>query len=129
MHYRCYNKNAMNYKNYGGRGISVCERWFSFKNFLMDMGERPHLMTLDRENNSESYGPTNCRWATKKQQCRNTRRCRLFTWDGRSLIIQEWSEVLNIKAKTLSERIRKWGICEKTFSRINHLSGRQLTLS
>ncbi len=71
---RCFNPNANKYKDYGGRGITVCERWHSFENFLADMGERPLGTTIDRwPNNNGNYEPGNCRWATPKEQMFNTR--------------------------------------------------------
>ena len=78
MKTRCSNKNHIAYKNYGGRGIKVCDRWKNdFTAFLQDMGERPEGLTLDRENNDGNYEPGNCKWANSKQQGRNTRRAKL----------------------------------------------------
>ncbi len=73
MNERCTNANNAAFKYYGGRGISVCRRWRSFNNFLADMGERPPGLTLDRRNNDIGYRPSNCRWATRKQQTDNRR--------------------------------------------------------
>lgn len=71
MLHRCNNPNATYYNHYGGRGISVCERWHKFVCFLEDMGERPDGLTLDRIDNNAGYAPENCRWVTHKENCNN----------------------------------------------------------
>jgi len=77
MFRRCYDPRCRGYENYGGRGIKVCERWHVFANFLADMGPRPNpKLTLERMNNDGDYTPSNCRWATRKEQYRNKRRHR-----------------------------------------------------
>ena len=75
---RCYNEKDLDYKNYGGRGISVCPEWRrSFLAYYEDMGSCPKGLTLDRRNNNGNYNPDNCRWASRAEQARNRRSCRL----------------------------------------------------
>lgn len=77
MKQRCYNPNRKNYKNYGGRGITICDEWLnSFENFYKDMGKRPEGTTIDRINPNGNYEPSNCRWSTKKEQNMNRRNVR-----------------------------------------------------
>lgn len=73
---RCENEDNRAYADYGGRGITVCERWHTFDNFLADMGEKPVGLTLDRIDNDRGYEPGNCRWATRAVQNTNQRRNR-----------------------------------------------------
>ena len=111
---RCRDKNNKSFKNYGGRGIAVCERWLKFENFLEDMGEVPEKMSLDRINFNGNYEPSNCRWATSKQQCRNTRKNRLITYNWETRCVSEWNEILGFTRSTLHQRLfkYKWSITD-----------------
>ena len=97
MKMRCYNKNDKAFKNYGGRGISVCERWEIFGNFFDDMGYKPTLRhSIDRIDNDGDYSPENCQWATAKMQVRNTRRTPQITYKGKTRSVAEWSEITGL---------------------------------
>lgn len=101
MHHRCGDPRSDAYQNYGGRGISVCERWSVFENFMADMGRRPSPShTVDRyPNNDGNYGPGNCRWATRTEQANNTRQNRLVEYRGRMLTL---SDAMRESGSTLS---------------------------
>lgn len=107
MQKRCYDTKNEKYKDYGGRGIKVCERWLiSFKNFLFDMGKRPSVKhTIDRINNDGNYEIENCRWATTKQQARNKRNNRWIDYNGERKILQDWAEFFNVSQSALSNNI------------------------
>lgn len=106
---RCLNPKASNYERYGGRGISICDEWKndfkSFYDWAMSHGYQNGL-TIDRIDNNGNYEPSNCRWATRKEQQNNTRRNRIFTYEGVSHSIVEWSRILNVNYETLRYRIK-----------------------
>lgn len=114
MIYRCSNLNSNAYNRYGGRGVAVCERWqgeHGFENFLADMGECPEGMTLERENNNGNYEPSNCKWATRREQNRNRRNNVRLEYCGRTMIIADWARELGIKPTTLYRRLQNgWSI-------------------
>lgn len=107
---RCERSETDSFQMYGGRGISVCPRWkHSFLKFQKDMGPRPKGMSIDRIDTNGNYEPKNCRWATPKQQSRNTRRNVVLSVNGESMCISEWEQKMNLPRTTIWQRIRKLG--------------------
>lgn len=107
MKNRCLNPKSANYAYYGGRGISICERWMTFANFLADMGERPRGLTLDRyPNNDGNYEPGNCRWTSRKENSRNRRDNRKLTFQGWTKTVAEWVECGPQSLATIQGRLR-----------------------
>lgn len=104
---RTGNPNSGMWARYGGRGITMDPRWAaSFEAFSEDMGPRPSPQhSIDRIDNDGPYTPENCRWATKKQQARNTRRCVAWTYQGRTMTIADWAEEMDADPNTLRERV------------------------
>ena len=90
---RCNNSNDRGYKNYGGRGIKMCEAWQNFENFLKDMGSKPEGMSIDRIDNNGDYCPENCKWSTTKEQIRNRRNTLLITINNITKALGEWCEI------------------------------------
>ena len=107
MKARCENPNNNEYKNYGGRGIMVCEHWNKFENFYADMGDKPKGMTIERINNNKGYFSGNCKWATQKEQNRNTRVNRVICYQGEVKCLAAWAEKLNINYSTLKDRLKR----------------------
>lgn len=103
---RCKYKELPEYKDYAGRGITVCDSWLTFENFYNDMKPFPDDLTLDRIDNSKGYYKENCRWATSKQQTRNTRKNLYITIDGVTNCLSAWAEISGIKYSTLLRRIK-----------------------
>jgi hypothetical protein len=118
IYQRCFNENHPAYHSYGGRGITVCERWRDangFANFLADMGRRPSPKhSIDRKNNDGNYEPDNCRWATSKEQCNNNRRNIRYEIDGVVKTLKQWAETFDVPYKLLWKRTRKLGWNIKT---------------
>jgi hypothetical protein len=112
---RCYYKKSKSYKDYGKRGISVCNRWRdSFENFLEDMGEPPEAMTLERINNDIGYSKENCTWATRFDQIKNRRNSKKLTHDGKTMSVMDWAKQFGLKYRTLSARIFEYNWDIKT---------------
>lgn len=108
---RCSSPKSNDYKYYGERGISVCDRWGDFRNFLQDMGRRPSpIHSIERIDNNEGYNPENCVWATPSQQNRNTRRNRYLEFGGKRQCLTDWAKDLGISSSLLSTRLNalKW---------------------
>lgn len=106
MKARCTNPNNRAYPRYGGRGITVCERWLSsFENFYADMGPRPSMShSIDRIDSNLGYSPENCRWETEVIQQNNRRNNTCITFEGKTLTLSEWSKETGIPVKVLRGR-------------------------
>lgn len=118
---RCSDPTRNRADAYINRGIRVCDGWKTFENFHADMGDRPAGCTLDRKDNDCNYScghcpqcitnewPANCRWATRKEQCRNRRSSRLITVGDKTATVAEWSELSGVDSKIISYRLKaKW---------------------
>lgn len=114
---RCFNPNTPDWPRYGGRGITMCDRWYeSFEAFCEDMGERPDGHSIDRIDNHGNYSPENCRWVVKKEQCRNRRSNKVLEYKGESRSLAEWAETLNLPYDVVKQRINTMGwTVEKAF--------------
>lgn len=112
MMMRCTNKNHHAWKDYGGRGITVCERWKSFENFYEDMGERPIGKSIDRIDNDGNYEPKNCKWSTQKEQVGNRRNSNhLIEYNREIKLSSVWEEEYGLNAGILIRRIRSgWSV-------------------
>lgn len=108
---RCTNPNHPRYKDYGGRGITLCERWRSFTCFYSDVGDHPIGLTLDRVDNNGGYEPNNVRWVTKADNNRNSRRCVMVELNGTSKPINVWCREFGVPYTTFKQRrSRGWDL-------------------
>lgn len=112
MKTRCSNPKCQNFADYGGRGIVVCDRWKSFDNFLLDMGEKPDGLTLDRIDNDGNYEPDNCRWATRSRQANNRRGNHIVFFNGKGKTLNQHAIDCGLKPSTVRQRfyVYGWGI-------------------
>jgi len=117
MKARCENPRNKRYHRYGGRGITVCERWMDFMNFYADMGNCPPKLTLERKNNNGPYSPDNCVWATHAEQSQNTSRTKLTMEKAREI------RALRLSGTTFRELAAKFCVSEGTIGFV--LNGKQ----
>lgn len=126
MTQRCTNPKATKFENYGGRGITVCERWRVFNNFLADMGERPLDRSLDRIDSDGNYEPGNCRWATHVEQNRNRRGIVWVEANGERLCLTDWAARLGMASRTISLRLSAGWDPARAVTEPPHLVGERL---
>lgn len=112
---RCLNKSSFGYKNWGARGILVCENWRDYRNFLKDMGVRPEGTSLDRIDNEGNYEPLNCRWATTKIQSRNRRNNAKYVYGIGEITATDLADILNIPRNRLYDARRR-GVDESYYN-------------
>jgi hypothetical protein len=107
---RCTNKRSSNYVNYGGRGISVAERWRKFENFYADMGSRPKGASIDRIDNNGSYTRENCQWAMRAQQQRNKRTTIRVIWNNQPMALIDVAKLTGLHYGRLRYRVVDLGL-------------------
>lgn len=125
MKARCYNKNNPAYKNYGGRGIKICDEWLNdferFYNWAISNNYDKDL-TIERIDNSGDYTPNNCKWATRLEQNRNRRNITLLTYNDETKTIKEWADEYNLELVTLRTRINRGWDVERALKEKTHLN-------
>lgn len=121
---RCVNPNSNTWERYGGRGITVCERWRSFDAFYADMGDPPPGMTIERIDNDSGYSPENCRWATSTEQVRNRRVTTLLEYDGVTKPLADWADDLGVHYTVLHFRLKRGWSVEKAVTTPSMGNGR-----
>lgn len=103
--HRCSSPKNENYASYGGRGITFCERWNKFEDFLADMGVKPEGLSLERRDNNQGYNPENCYWASMAEQGNNRRSNHLITFNGETQTLAEWARRTGKSAPLIRSRI------------------------
>ena len=118
MKNRCNNTKSKDYKNYGGRGIRVCEEWLNYSKFREWSLSEGYIegLTIERINNDKDYEPNNCKWITMKEQQRNKRNNRLITHNNKTLTMVEWGEIYNIHPDRIGSRLKSGWSIEKALT-------------
>lgn len=124
MHERCYCENHQQFKDYGGRGIIICDEWKndfnSFYEWALNNGYQDNL-TIDRINNNGNYEPENCKWSTRKEQSNNQRTNRLLTYNNKTQTVSQWAEEVGLNKHTLQTRIsRGWSVEDALCRPVQH---------
>lgn len=110
---RCTNPTNAAYAHYGGRGITIADRWLDFAAFYADMGDCPPGHTIDRKDNGKGYGPENCRWATMRDQNRNKRSNHVLEYNGETKCLADWAEEFGINPNVLWKRLKRgWALSD-----------------
>jgi len=104
---RCYTESCVGFENYGGRGISVCDRWHDFQSFLADMGERPDGGSIERIDCNGNYEPANCKWIPNNQQARNTRATKWVFLNGKRMVQADAARALGITRQKIHEWLKR----------------------
>lgn len=115
MFHRCYNPKCKAYKNYGARGIEVCDKWLNFEEFVKDMGNKFLGGSLDRIDNNGPYSPGNCKWATRKEQNFNKRTNHYLSYNDETKTITQWAKHLGINLASFQKRLKLGLPPEKLF--------------
>jgi hypothetical protein len=118
---RCTNNRVKAYPRYGGRGITVCDRWIgSFETFYKDIGKAPSRRhQIERLDNDGPYSPENCAWALPEAQARNRRSSRLIQYQGESLTVAEWAQRSGVPYELLRYRLSRWSVEEALARPVN----------
>ena len=139
MNQRCYNKRCRAYKNYGARGVMVCEAWrakpgeknaTAFRAFLKHVGSRPkgacRQWSIERKNNNGNYEPGNVRWASNGDQSRNKRGNRWLTFEGKTLVVTDWAKLVRVSGSVIYRRLAKGWSVRRTLTTPTRMVGRKV---